>query len=148
MTSVGPPAVSFTRLPSTVTEPGRSVVATGFLPTSQVAVEMTCSISISDSSGRLGTCRRAWAGVALPSAFVAVVVAVARATSPVACAGLAPARTTGPTSPQRGEIAAVFESPGTGVPRRHPHGYPTTRPLSTTRRGAASTRTSARGSSS
>lgn len=54
-TRVGPPAVSVTFLPRTVTEPSRSDSATGFFPASQTALEVTSWTSMSDSSGSPGT---------------------------------------------------------------------------------------------
>ncbi len=54
-TSVVPPVVSVTFLPRTVTAPSRFASATGFFPASQVATEVTCSTSTTDSSGRPGT---------------------------------------------------------------------------------------------
>lgn len=54
-TRVGPPAESVTFLPSTATWPSTFDSATGFLPTSQTALEVTFSTSMSESTGSPGT---------------------------------------------------------------------------------------------
>ncbi len=60
-TRVGPPAESVTFLPSTETWPSTLDSATDALPTSQSALEVTFSTSMSESSGRPGTWTRALA---------------------------------------------------------------------------------------
>ncbi len=101
-TSVGPAEVSVTRLPSTVTEPGRVVEARGALPASQTAFAVTFSSSISPSSGSPGTWTRALARVAEASARFPSTVAPASATSARSTVNGRP-----PSTPSNRAVSAV-----------------------------------------
>lgn len=104
-TSVVPPVVSVTFLPRTVTGPRRLASATGCFPASQVAVEVTSWTSITESSGRPGTCSLARASVVEPSLFPAVAVALASATSARRTLNGFP-----PSTPSSRAVSAVFSA--------------------------------------
>ncbi len=104
-TLVGPPAVRVTFLPSAVTFPRTFALATGFLPASQTALEVTFSTSTRESSGSPGTWTEALARFASASARVLSAVALEVATS-------ARRTLTGwfPSTPSRVTVSAVFSA--------------------------------------
>ncbi|MBT2390359.1 hypothetical protein J7E87_13210 [Streptomyces sp. ISL-1] len=80
-TRVVPPVESVVLLPSTVTGPSTFDSATGCLPASQTALDVTFSTSIRERSGSPGTCTRARTRLVYPSALCLSTVAFAVATS-------------------------------------------------------------------